>query len=174
MLYNYFTRESNFKYWIKIGKKIIGSHESLIFGLKLTLTRVCFCLLFQIRFVKQQRMNFRFILSKHFSKLLKDRRKPAAAGGGSLPRVLTPLGGAEARQIDLVQIALHSIRPLDKESCFHGQSSVLSSFLPFVSIVHSLLRGCPFRFVRETIFSRSIVSSNSLLLGSLDLSIERM
>lgn len=47
-------------------------------------------------------MNFRFILSKHFSKLLKDHRKPAVAGGGSLSRVLTPLGGAEARQIDLV------------------------------------------------------------------------
>lgn len=116
-------------------------------------------------------MNFRFILSEHFSKLLKDRRKPGAAGGGSLSSVLTPLGGVEARQIDLVQIALHSIRPLDKESCFHGQSSVLSSFLPFVSIVHSLLRGCPVSpFVRETIFSRSIVKL-SFFLGSLDLSI---
>lgn len=47
-------------------------------------------------------MNLRFILSEHFDKLLKECRKFAAAGGGSLPRVLTPLEGVEARQIDLV------------------------------------------------------------------------
>lgn len=59
-------------------------------------------------------MNLRFILSEHFDKLLKERRKFAAAGGGSLPRVLTPLEGKSTS----FRIALHSIRPLDKESCF--------------------------------------------------------
>lgn len=98
MLHNYLVRVFQFyKNW----KENQSPHTNLSSS-KLFLARLCFCLLFQMRFVKQWRMNLRFILSEHFDKLLKERRKFAAAGGWSLSRVLTPLEGVEARQIDLV------------------------------------------------------------------------